>query len=1133
MVIKAQIEAEPIPGYRLIARLGQGGFGEVWKAEAPGGLMKAIKFVHGTLNSAVQDDGGGVHQELKSLNRVKSVRHPYILSLERYDIIEGQLLIVMELADKNLWDRLKEYHAQGQPGIPREELLGYMEEAAEALDLMNIQYGLQHLDIKPQNLFLIHNHVKVADFGLVKDLEGMNTQVTGGVTPIYAAPETFEGTISRYCDQYNLSIVYQELLTSQRPYNGTTARALLMQHMTGTPDLSSLPECDRPVIARALSKKPEDRYPSCTDMVQALRQAGSQAPGSEPKRLPRPVITPETPPSARASYTPTPTPVLAKSAPKPPKQERPEITGDGILFPALLVGAGKTGLKVLQQLRLSLYEQWNSSALWPHLRFLFIDTDPETVEKANQITIDAQLEDSALLLARLNRPSYYLKPTRNRAALESWLNYGMICRVPRNQSTTEGLRILGRLGFFENYRTIQDALRAGIEACGEPAALQSADRQTRLGMRSNRPRVYVICSLGGGTGSGMFIDLAYAARAQLHELGYKNAEVIGVFMLPPASVRNRQNPGLVNTYAALTELNHFSTPTETYSGYFDDGEGPVSSSEPPFNRCIMLPLPEEQPDTAPFREATARAGDYLCRELMSALGRETEAARNEVPPPEVAGLMCQTFGSYRFFVPRRPLKRRASRAVLRQLLHSWLDTQRPGLKKTVRTRIDEMCTRLHLEPDTLIESLQESCKQTLNEDPEVLFAKIIGRYLSKEGNFDIDTAEQTLDDLDQLLGRPAEDGSDEVQGPMVEALDAAARKLQVEWEQKLHQVVHGLIDDPKYRIAGAEEAIQQVVAMLRELIGTHTSLGEEISARAEEAHLSIGELVSSLQKGSWWPGRMTKMTADLRQSFTLYAKLRYQTLLLESVLDVFEDLVKKLPKRLEEIGFCRQRMTQIYETVDDARRKLEIGVGRAFLPAGVASAEEALESLVGSIRAEDILEIDNKIQAAVRRQFKSLVAACLGDDAKLAELIHVLRDEATAWIDEQLGKESVAERYLELMPSETELTADLTAVLGQAAPELGGARSSPESELSYVVVPNDPAGEQLGRLAQTCAMDLRVLRDANSLDVFFYRERPQLPLADLPQLGLMVEEAYRQMTAAGHFSPHTRNDVREWRPPHE
>ena len=52
-------------------------------------------------------------------------------------------------------------------------LVGYMAETAEALDMMNIEYALQHLDIKPQNLFLVRNHVKVADFGLVKDLQGM------------------------------------------------------------------------------------------------------------------------------------------------------------------------------------------------------------------------------------------------------------------------------------------------------------------------------------------------------------------------------------------------------------------------------------------------------------------------------------------------------------------------------------------------------------------------------------------------------------------------------------------------------------------------------------------------------------------------------------------------------------------------------------------------------------------------------------------------------------------------------------------------------------------------------------------------------------------------------------------------
>src|SRR5262245_23336678 len=284
MAFRVESQAEPIPGYRLIERLGGGGFGEVWKAEAPGGLHKAIKFVFGEVKTAENaEDGQEGHraeQELKALTRVKSVRHPYILSLERFDIVDSQLIIVMERANKNVWDRLRECKSEGLPGSPREELLRYMEESAEALDMMNTEYQLQHLDIKPQNIFLVHNHVKVADFGLVKNFQGVAASMTGGVTPVYAAPETFDGMVTRFCDQYSLAIVYQELLTGQRPFTGANIHQLVMQHVQGRPNLSSLSPEDQPVIARALSKNPDDRFPSCAELVRSLRGGAGKSPAA-------------------------------------------------------------------------------------------------------------------------------------------------------------------------------------------------------------------------------------------------------------------------------------------------------------------------------------------------------------------------------------------------------------------------------------------------------------------------------------------------------------------------------------------------------------------------------------------------------------------------------------------------------------------------------------------------------------------------------------------------------------------------------------------------------------------------------------------------------------------------------------
>src|SRR5713226_9252150 len=243
-----EADSEPIPGYRLIEPLGSGGFGEVWKCEAPGGLFKAIKFVYGNLNS-LDVEGARAEQELHSLQHIKEVRHPFVLSLDRIEVVGGELVIVMELADKSLHDMLVECQGAGLVGIPRSSLLRYMRDAAEALDHMNEKHNLQHLDIKPRNLFLVSDRVKVADFGLVKHLERSSASgLLGGVTPLYAAPETFGNKISAHSDQYSLAIVYQELLTGHRPFDGKNIRQLAEQHMTGEPELRSLPEPERPIV---------------------------------------------------------------------------------------------------------------------------------------------------------------------------------------------------------------------------------------------------------------------------------------------------------------------------------------------------------------------------------------------------------------------------------------------------------------------------------------------------------------------------------------------------------------------------------------------------------------------------------------------------------------------------------------------------------------------------------------------------------------------------------------------------------------------------------------------------------------------------------------------------------------------
>src|SRR5438105_13916995 len=270
-------QAEPLPGYKLLEPLGSGGFGEVWKCEAPGGIFKAIKFVYGNLNS-LEANSARAQEELRAIQHIKTIRHPFLLSIDRVEIVEGELVIVTELADRNLEEWLKAYQAKNRPGIPRGELLNFLREASEVLDLMNIHYRLQHLDIKPRNLFLVSNHVKVADFGLVNSLGNASSAGVqlGAISPLYAPPEVFLGQLSRHCDQYSLAIVYQELLTGTLPFNGKNVRQLLFQHTREEPKLDVLPERDRAIVARALSKDPEKRFKSCNEFVLALQRESAR-----------------------------------------------------------------------------------------------------------------------------------------------------------------------------------------------------------------------------------------------------------------------------------------------------------------------------------------------------------------------------------------------------------------------------------------------------------------------------------------------------------------------------------------------------------------------------------------------------------------------------------------------------------------------------------------------------------------------------------------------------------------------------------------------------------------------------------------------------------------------------------------
>jgi formylglycine-generating enzyme required for sulfatase activity len=271
MSLHLDVGVQPITGYTLIRLLGRGGFGEVWEACAPGDFHVALKFLRLEMREA--------SVEQRALEVIRRIRHGHLLDVQFTTRVADCLMIAMPLCDQSLLDRLRACQAEGRPGVPRNELLRYMDELARAVDYLNEPrhlaedgslVGIQHRDIKPHNIFLMGGSVRLADFGLAKILAATAASAQGSMSPHYAAPEVIQGKFSRWSDQYSLAATYFELRSGRPLFQGENALQIIYAHVHTFPELTGLVEAERAAVARALAKRPEERWPTCRAFVHAL-----------------------------------------------------------------------------------------------------------------------------------------------------------------------------------------------------------------------------------------------------------------------------------------------------------------------------------------------------------------------------------------------------------------------------------------------------------------------------------------------------------------------------------------------------------------------------------------------------------------------------------------------------------------------------------------------------------------------------------------------------------------------------------------------------------------------------------------------------------------------------------------------
>jgi serine/threonine protein kinase len=286
--------SQPIPGHRLTQRLGSGAFGEVWEAHDADGKPVALKFIScRTVSRSL------ISSEIRILRSLSELKHPNFIQMFGIHATAEHIVLSMERADGNLEDLRQVYLEETGKNIPAGHLLDMLEQVATALDFLaelklpginSSSRGLQHCDIKPSNLLLIGDCVKIADFGLCSSTSWQTHRNGWRGTPPYAAPELFGGQATVGTDQYALCITFLHLCTGDRPFWKDQP---VDAPPSGLPiDLTKLREREIPLITRALHPHPGSRWPSCRDFIQALRDISQRnsSPVSFGTRAPRPTL---------------------------------------------------------------------------------------------------------------------------------------------------------------------------------------------------------------------------------------------------------------------------------------------------------------------------------------------------------------------------------------------------------------------------------------------------------------------------------------------------------------------------------------------------------------------------------------------------------------------------------------------------------------------------------------------------------------------------------------------------------------------------------------------------------------------------------------------------------------------------
>jgi len=265
---------EQLGKYPITGVIGEGAMGVVYKAFDP--IIQRPVAIKTIRKHLVGEDLSGSSTADRFRNEAQAVgrmSHPNIVPIYEYGEDDDTAFIAMEYVDGRTLSKI----LAATPRLPEVDILKLMDQLLDALDCAH-RHGVWHRDIKPANLMVTTaGQLKVTDFGIARIESQVLTQMTSTIgTPGYMAPEQYVGeSVDHRVDVFAAGVLLYGMLVGQSPFRGSP-EAVMYKVMNDEPvapsriDIAPRPAFYDSIVARAMAKKPQDRFASAALFRQAL-----------------------------------------------------------------------------------------------------------------------------------------------------------------------------------------------------------------------------------------------------------------------------------------------------------------------------------------------------------------------------------------------------------------------------------------------------------------------------------------------------------------------------------------------------------------------------------------------------------------------------------------------------------------------------------------------------------------------------------------------------------------------------------------------------------------------------------------------------------------------------------------------